>query len=665
MKEINLWINVALWITTVNGTADSSEPYKVFEAYDCDEPRNIQDFYYPQGMPHCEESRAVKDIRNVTYHVLQKEEHRYLAGWACTLTRTQDVRQCGAHDHETRLGKASFHDLPVAVSLDSCTEWVRKHQYIDTRGQIHALALNSINIVRYQEVGHTYDTHDGYEVECRGGEFPFEGKVFGNMMVDVELRITIFNSKFQTKGGLIYVTNEDLSLPCEPHTQGCVTTTSTYIWTQGADHCPLAHIRTTSGVEVTNGGKTVFMSNDGSMIRLVEADTLSYCQQQVISTNYPGIFLERPRAGPTPFRKVHSAEVEIHTYINNRDDFLYNHMADQIEKEFQGVLKNNCLQNQEEEKLTFFLRHQNPDMLNYFLGNGMYATPSGEVLYVYQCRPTLVYAVERLECFQALPVRKAVGNSTELLFLEPLTKRLTRTGIPIPCSQHFVAKYRNREGNWVTTTPYVTKAASPRMLPLNQPDAFVIDRNLDWAFGGIYTREQLEDLQQYMEFSREKQALGAQLVQQAAGHQFDQAVGVHQLFPQAFPNMEVTGWLTRMWSFMHTFGETAAVIITLFGACRLLASIMEALYSFVVLRDVHGCGKSLLWIPCSTLFLLRSYHANKRKEKEAETSYLPSSPVETKEQIADVPPTYPNIRNLLLTQNSALPTNDQYRTLFR
>jgi hypothetical protein len=51
-------------------------------------------------------------------------------------------------------------------------------------------------------------------------------------------------------------------------------------------------------------------------------------------------------------------------------------------------------------------------------------------------------------------------------------------------------------------------------------------------------------------------------------------------------------------------------------------TILQWAYNLIILRDVHGCTRQLLWIPCAGLLLMRKYRADYGDQK---AGYRPAS----------------------------------------
>ena len=84
-----------------------------------------------------------------------------------------------------------------------------------------------------------------------------------------------------------------------------------------------ARARNVSGIVVTdNAGIEVFISNDGSMVRLVLVETIFQCNAKLIVTNYPTLFLSK-ESNENFQKQLHPFEINVITYAKQQDMFGY------------------------------------------------------------------------------------------------------------------------------------------------------------------------------------------------------------------------------------------------------------------------------------------------------------------------------------------------------
>ena len=618
--------------TTFAPVEDLPGDANVFLAYDCSRPRNIKDVGYAED-PHCSPTAKVSNTRNVTYQILQEEQHHKVAGNACEVTQTRQVRYCGVYDHETTLSQANLYDVPISVPIELCRKWLRDLEYQDSNGFAYPLKANTENIISFEEAGRTYIENG--EVACQGQDWKWRKEILHRMVVEIQIKLILKEESFRLSDTEVIAHVKNNRLPCVASNHGCQTPTATYIWPPSDTTCDLAVARITTGIEVTsNAGEDVYISTDNSLVRLIRREAVSKCKRVVYSTNYDGLFLYET-SKPAPFdRKVAAGEVSITTYVKNRDDYLYNSITDRIEEELQGILTSDCKQRTQRLKRDFWNQHQEPGLATWLVADDVFATSAGDVVYHYHCEPVLVRAMNLGKCFQALPSTPQVPRKEEpgapprQFFMEPLTHRLTYLGVEVPCSSTFRPKYRNVRGDWVVATPELVPAQIPTLPKDLEANQEIFWDRPDWSTGGIYDDASMAAFENYQDFSRTVLALGATLANQV-GDEWRYNSG-HSLSPeQLFPELQdPTKWSQKFWSktksFLHTWGEAAAIVFSIFAFGRLVSTIFTLVYSVTVLKEVLGCTRRLFWTFCPNIFMLRQYRAYNRNDPEAPE---PSAPV--------------------------------------
>ena len=204
---------------------------------------------------------------------------------------------------------------------------------------------------------------------------------------------------------------DSIRLPCSIFGESCQTSVATRrLWKHDPEYCLLGVSKHIKGMLVThNHDHQVFMSTDGSLVRLLLKYQESACDRQVWATNYDNLFLA---AIPSrnPFRRSFIPEsISMSTYVNNRDDFIYSYLVDQIDGEMNDVLQSE--QMVKRTRQDYLSKHEHPGIVTCIWGNGTFAITAGKVLCFYQCRPIAVHAVEHTECFDHLPVQRMLDSA--------------------------------------------------------------------------------------------------------------------------------------------------------------------------------------------------------------------------------------------------------------
>jgi hypothetical protein len=622
-----------LWIQICRG-ADTQ--INQFLAYDCSKPYDIKDVSYSEGT-HCVVNSKIDKRTNITYQVLQKERYRTAPGWSCSVTRTQTVHYCGVYDHQTYFGDRSYYNIPHEITTESCRRMWKELFYFDPMGNRHDVWRNKVNSIYYSEKGNSYLS--GGEISCTGEDYvlPDSKVVVHQAQVSVHLVITLQEEKFQYDETGVTVHKSQIKLPCEIEREKCATATATYLWEMPADKCPLAVVNVVTGLEVTNTAEQkVFMSLDGSLTRYILKDTEPECERIVIGTNAPGWYLY-PTTSPKPFtRHVDPGTISSTDLAMNRDDYLFNYLADAIQQEYGYVLASDCRRQGELDRLSYWIQLKNPGATTWLVSEDIFGTSSGEVIYQYRCNPVPVIARETPVCYQALPVERIptipdrkTSTTTETpsediiaagietlddrpLFMEPLTRRLTHQGIEIPCVSKFASKWKNVNDGWMSHLKSL-HSSNPPQLPsdLGERRLHALDpKNRPQAGqGGLYKQEDIDAMERYMDLPRATTALGVNLVGQANLERLDKG----PLNPEdLFPNFQdPRKWMQGLWgrfvTFLHEWGEAASVLVSIYIIVKLGILLFGWGYNLFILRDIHGCGRILCWVPFISYFLMRTY----------------------------------------------------------
>ena len=286
-------------VTTAEKVAklDDRHSENVFEAYWCGDPSKVQNMGFV-NTPQCSSRAKVAKTEEVVYQLIHEIKHQKTKGYSCQVSMTRVARYCGVYDHQTVFTPYNQYDVPVSISMAMCQDWHSRLIYEDTAGKAHPLMEDTVNIVRFEALGNTYVAPGSGEVSCNGQDLRWGDEVIHNVLVEVQVRITLKREEFKIKGGKIKAYYDNVILPCESQQYYCQTPLSTYLWSM-PDPCTLAYEKDVKGVEVTSDqGDKVFISSDLSLIRLIKKEPLSLCNRLVYLTNYKGVYLYPPGGDP-------------------------------------------------------------------------------------------------------------------------------------------------------------------------------------------------------------------------------------------------------------------------------------------------------------------------------------------------------------------------------
>ena len=596
----------------------------VLQAYDCTEPRGVTDRALGDDSIFCDHPHQHTTMEaNQTYQLLVEEKVRRFTGWKCSVRDSRDVTYCGNYDHQTAFAKLNYRKLPIIVSPLKCRSMRDTRKYKDPKGNNHEINRGGVTAIFYEEIGSTWATGikpgETSEVECHGGSWEVAGMHLTDMIVTHQLRVTLVREEFREEDGQVQALSDGTLLQC-PATRGnCETAEATYLWDVPREVCTMGVSKTVTGVVATDQeGEQVFMSTDNSLVRLVFTQKESHCGRVVQATNYPNLFLAKLPSSFPFHRQIEAASISLSTYINNRDDFLYNHMADVIDAELGSVLQHDCREKLKRRRHQYYLQHNIPGLATYTLGNGTFASSAGEALYFYQCRSLLVRGLTANKCYDALPVHPIdhddpyddKGAIPDVavnpdLFLEPLTRRLTTSAAEIPCSATFRAKYQLLNHRWMSADPHLRETVAPQNMETTEALRVSIPRNIDWSKGGVYKQEELKKLETILETPRKRNALDWTIANQLSPSYQQGPLRPEHLFPNMQGFDYYSGFLSDLLSFLDRFGEGSAILVSLYIIYRGISGLIGWLYGGKQFFKAFGCSPNLFWSFCPTLWLLK------------------------------------------------------------
>jgi hypothetical protein len=139
------------------------------------------------------------------------------------------------------------------------------------------------------------------------------------------------------------------------------------------------------------------------------------------------------------------------------------------------------------------------------------------------------------------------------LFVEPKTRMLTAVGTKIPCGGPFQPRCRNLNGRWIETSPTLQLAATPidvaeltEDLDEEKPTA---EKVLDFNFGGIYDRQAVLNIEEFLQTPRATTGVAISLARQSIH------TGLGALEPgHLFTELEDIEWM--LWGQWTDFAET-------------------------------------------------------------------------------------------------------------
>ena len=611
---------------TTAGTLD-----KRVEAYDCSNPVAIEDRALGDSIETCtDDAHTMKMDSNVTFQLLYHEPLQRLTGHRCEILDTRNVQYCGKYDHQTIFNRYAYQDLAKPPTPKTCRDMIRHGQFRLPDQRLVGTEIGTATQHFWEEVGTTTSGTSflwpDRQLHCTGGDWRIDGTLYKNMVVDHRFKVKVTKEEFSWDGQVLLALSDNTRIPCSLFDQDCQTAEATYLWSNPLGYCPLAHAKEVTGMVVEDDNdRKVFMSTDNSLVRLVMQHQESQCERMVWATNYENVYLASTTHSKPFTRNVDPTSISMHIYVNNRDDYLYHHLIDQINDELGHVLKHDCERRKRMERKDFFIAHRHPGIETFAFGNGTFATASGEVLYYHRCRREIVTAAELPYCFNALPVflnknspLRTNFNSSQW-YVEPLTHRLTRYATLVPCTKNFVPKYQLLNRRWITADPVLHMADPPK--PMARPEFILrgINPDVDPSQGGVYDEQDMKAWEAFTMIGRIRDAVVGRL---SLGATQDYTLGPMDPLFQT-PSSWFKEKLEGIYGFLVGYGNISAVFISLVFIWRILATTLGWCYGgCAIYKDLGKCAPQILWALCPTWLLMRDRTRQRRARRPTEEREL-------------------------------------------
>ena len=617
-----MFIHTLLVLTAV-ATALAVVPtqeLRKLKAYDCSRPTDRRAVALPDQENCHHDTDQVVDVKEETLLLLQRVQRQQITATRCRVHKAYLTTYCGTYDHQTVVPTWSHFNRELSVSAEECRQlWstakyeVKVSSLAGGGKKTFPLSLNGTTTFRHYPVGKTEVSTD--HVTCTGERLDAINRLVQFATYTVELhQVPVLMSP----GGELtnYLTQR--LLPCTVGAGLCqVPGDGMYVWTPTtwAHLCPLFEARQFKGLRTTGAtGKTVIMSTDGSMIRVLIKDQLSMCGQLVHPTNYDMLYISSALQASEFRRPLPEREFSLTTYVNQQDGFLFEKVKGMIHREHNSVLRNACevaTGSVSRQYLQAATRQRAAlDGQTLALGNGYFATPAGEGFYRYKCREITVYAQDTAQCRDALPVQlqakdlrqylqghppatSETETATPQFYIEPHSRRITTTATLIPCVDEMAPLYRDESGGWLSASPRVRMVPAPTTVESSRPDPELADEELDFEQGGIYSPEAVRRMEVFVQLPRVVKDVTTNLARQSDPNH-GEFLHPHDVFPEV-PDLEYD-FLAQFWVGIDRYGRIASILIGSVMLVKFLCWIAGLFLRFLTLWRHHGFGWQLLGV---------------------------------------------------------------------
>ena len=687
-EAITLALIVATTAVTSSVNAMIPGEHREMTAFDCMAPRHMTRVSSDHTQP-CQNITKPVLQKDVAFVILQQATFRRLQAIRCEIKKTTLAMYCGNADHQTLIPPLSTFAATETVRAETCRQMYKKKAFFGPDGRRHSITIGHTTSITLDVVGY-FDWRQDTDMKCRGGRAVFpDGMIKEDTNIVDFLQVTVSKEeiKIGPDGRVHLGPRDDVSTPCSEAAGSCETDLVTHVWEPPSkkEACMHFQLRRSEGILIT--GKDLsetFLSRDGSMIRLLKQDPTELCGHRAYKTEYDLIhMLPVEYADAFPMDLPHE-EMSVITYVNQQDSYLYGHLSDYILKEFQAVQQRECQRQNNQHGGGYAAQaaaqRAAVDGETLYLGDGEFATSSGEIWHHYTCTEIVVLARDEKHCYDGLPVdlmapdlarlRKVFpANSVDPsrtgeydpeepeFFLEPHTRRIKRFSARLTCSEIYPASYVNRHGAWVDVTPTLRLGRAPYSVTGNWVQRVIsAPAPLDFEKGGIYPAEMIRKAELYSQVPRRAIDIVNTLIDQIdvvqlpTGHLTPSGV-----FPE-IPEMSLE-FAKHFWLFIDRGSRAITITLLIFTIFRIITFVGGLVTRCITLHRVFGLSFRLLsaLMPSLMDYILTSF--GWREEKQDERTLRRRKQEGDFEMTHDFRAIYPKIDEPAAIENASAPSD--------
>ena len=194
------------------------------------------------------------------------------------------------------------------------------------------------------------------------------------------------------------------------------------------------------------------------------------------------------------------------------------------------------------------------------------------------------------------------------MYLEKLTHRLTDLMLETPCNDIFIPKYKTIDDKWIAIKNGAMLTLAPGEHPPIQPhwNSYEKIPTRDYSQGGVYTRQQLINMQKAITFGRYQTAIAHKMTMQyRPGDNKNGPLSPTALFPNSDDWLEITsgGIFGTFWGLFTWWASVLTYATTCYFTFKFVTWLIGICYSVKLLQPLYGFCNSIFWSLVPTVFM--------------------------------------------------------------
>lgn len=570
----------------------------------------------------------VESRSSVRVQVLQKAEYGRVEVFTCKVSIQRVVDHCGMSSHSS-LVSGGFGTFVREVGRDACRDI---HRY----GTIAISPTLIIRNIRPNSTSHYSVTLAG-KVDatgaCTGSFYNDELGSWDDVRVlaDVSISIRTYLASIKYTDDEIIL---DRGLKCRWNSEVCVDAENgeTYWTTPQQQRCEDTQVvvryegLATEIKEIDQPSKGVnqtsyLIQSSDKVLWLTRRGEESLCGYTVVTTEHPRLLLYLSTQIASPFvrRESDSHDLDMFMYINTKFVYYDKNIQKRMSEMYYDLAYQRCqLESQVLQGLmSSALKDPVQFARDYMQSPGYTAMRRNEVIHIIRCLPVDLPIYYSDRCYDEMPL----NQSGTLVFRAPRTHIIQPLGTEIGCNSILSG------GHLIGTTWF---SFNPGRVRVDTPEDMRVTSDGEWSYvsvdglatRGLYSSEELAELQHDLMFPTSREAVQSNFVRAALGYDVNsQGANFGNLVDEiAAENVAKRVW-NKAWGWLSGFGDALSGFLGLYGIYLIGKTTLTLLFNSLSLYEAFGWSFRLFAAIKSSL---TAYLLNKKRHQ--------SSPQESPEE---------------------------------
>lgn len=578
-----------------------------------------------------------KEVKNIEITIIHRKKYHHVDIARCSLQIQSYTFYCGMSSHVSLL-ENSFQQFNYKFSAAECEDLIKTNQIkypyntnIIVRGEKGKMIQQNLKV---------FGSVD-QKGNCEGQTVSINGKLVRNTIVQHNIRLYYdeTGAKLELSTGVLHMND---GITCEYAAGRCTDFhLGSFFWTPkdnvkcNIDQFQLLYrgpAKKTTLSQKESGIKQsiITVREDPYIFALKESGPIAICREHFLMTDQEEIFIVPYNHDNGILRQeMESLETEnlsLLAYINTKFLFMEMHQAEQVERVYKSLLRQECEDRKRIMENLLSIAHIAPDEFAFQLmgKEGYAALPRGEQVIIIQCKPMNVTYRENGKCYLEIPITYQEQD----LFLTPRNRLITDHANEIQCNELYATAYKlNQDWTSISTPPSAIR--NPQRLNPNTNKTWEFEYIDSIGASGLYNQDQLERLAKKMALPAERQAIANSIINSFGNNQNLKDNSISLSLEDRIIKKAKEAYYSLVWGKLASFGTLCSGFIGIYIILKVIWSAISTIGNGYQLYQLFGWSTKLLAAICQSLTMLLINQKNRKRESnQYEKPPLPPKPKE-------------------------------------